>query len=95
MMFCGLLQASLDNIRAFINVKFASQDIQPVNNPFLADSSPVPVDLGPRQTQTDPSVRSPYGSGGEAQEPVQLLRLFMCACCGCAACIAAGALGRW
>ena len=44
-------------------------------NPFLADSSPVPVDLGPRQTQTDPSVRSPcidYGTGGEAQEPVQV-----------------------
>ena len=69
------MQASLDNIRAFINDKFASQDIQPDNNPFLADSSPVPVDLGPRQTQTDPSVRSPcidYGSGGEAQEPVQV-----------------------
>ena len=30
---------------------------------------------GPCQTQTDPSVRSPcidYGSGGEAQEPVQV-----------------------
>ena len=69
------MQASLDNIRAFINDKFASQDIQPDNNPILADSSPVPVDLGPHQTQTDPSVRSPcidYGSEGEAQEPVQV-----------------------
>ena len=49
--------------------------IQPVYDPFLSDSSPVPVDLGPRQTQTDPSVRSPcidYGSVGEAQEPVQV-----------------------
>ena len=73
--FCGLMQASLDNIRTFINVKFASQDIQSVNNPFLADSSPVPVDLSPCQTQTDPSVRSrciDYGSGGETQEPVQV-----------------------
>ena len=68
------MQASLDNTRAFIDVRFASQDIQPETNPFFSDSSPVPVDLGPRQTQTDPSVHSPcidFGSGGEAQEPVQ------------------------
>ena len=42
---------------------------------LFADSSPAPVDLGPCQTQTDPSVHSPcvdFGSGGEAQEPVQV-----------------------
>ena len=67
------MQASFENIRAFIDDKFASQVVQPETNPSFADFSPVPVDLGPRQTQTDPSVRSPcidYGSGGEAQEPV-------------------------
>ena len=65
----------MDNIRAFINGKFAGQYIQSDINPFLADSSPVPVDLGLSQTQTDPSVRNPcidYGSGGEAQELVQV-----------------------
>ena len=44
-------------------------------NPFLADSSPIPVDLSPRQTQTDPSVCNPciaFGAGGQAQEPVQV-----------------------
>ena len=72
--FAASMQTSFDNIRAFIDERFASQDIQPETNPSFADSSPVPVDLGPRQTQTDPSVRSPcvdFGSGGEAQEPVQ------------------------
>ena len=37
---------------------------------------PVAVKLGLRQTQTDASVRSPcvdFGSGGEAQEPVQVV----------------------
>ena len=69
------MQASFDNIRAFIDDKFASQDVQPETNPSLADSSPVLVDLGPCQTQTDPSVHSPcvdFGSGGEAQQPVQV-----------------------
>ena len=36
---------------------------------------PVPVDLGPRQTQTDPSVCNPciaFGAGGQAQELVQV-----------------------
>ena len=72
--FAASMQASFDNIRAFIDERFAGQDVQPESNPSFADSSPVPVDLGPRQTQTDPSVRSPcvdFGSGGEAQEPVQ------------------------
>ena len=57
-----------------LSITFASQDSQPETNPSFADSSRVPVDLGPRQTQTDPSVHSPCidcGSGGEAQEPVQ------------------------
>ena len=65
--FAASMQASFDYIRAFIDDKFASQDVQPETNPSLADSSPVPVDLGPCQTQTDPSVRSPcvdFGSGG-------------------------------
>ena len=73
--FAASMQASFENIRAFIDDKFASQDVQPETNPSLADSSPVPVDLGPCQTQTDPSVCSPcvdFGSGGEAQEPVQV-----------------------
>ena len=73
--FAAIMLASFDNIRAFIDEKFASQDSQPETNPTFADSSPVPVDLGPRQTQTDPSVHSPcidYGCGGEAQEPVQV-----------------------
>ena len=64
--FAATMQASFDNIRAFID-KFASQDSQPETNPSFADSSPVPVDLGPRQTQ---DMRSPcldYGTGGEAQ----------------------------
>ena len=72
--FAASMQASFDNIRAFIDNKFASQDVHADCNPSFADSSPVPVDLGPRQTQTDPSVCSPcvdFGSGGEAQEPVQ------------------------
>ena len=74
-LICCLIRASFDNIRAFIIVQFASQDVQPETNPSFADSSPVPVDLGPRQTQTDPSVPSPCidcESGSEAQEPVQV-----------------------
>ena len=72
--FAASMQASFDNIRAFIDDKFASQDFHANSYPSFADFSPVLVDLGPRQTQTDPSVRSPcvdFGSGGEAQEPVQ------------------------
>ena len=73
--FAASMQASFDNIRAFIDYKFACQDMQPETNPSITDFSPVPVDLGTRQTQTDPSVRIPYidcGSGDEAQEPVQV-----------------------
>ena len=73
--FAASMQVSFDNIRAFIDDKFASQEVQPEINPSFADSSPVPVDLGPCQTQTDPSVCSScidYGSGGEVQEPVQV-----------------------
>ena len=73
--FAASMQASFENTRSFNDDKFASQDSHPETNPSFADSLPVPVDLGPRQTQTDPSVRSPcidYGSGGEAQEPVQV-----------------------
>ena len=72
--FAASMQASFDNIRAFIDDKFASQGVHANANPSFAASSPVPVYLGPRQIQTDPSVRSPcvdFGSGGEAQEPVQ------------------------
>ena len=71
--FAASMQASFDNIRTFIEDKFASQD-HAKSNPSFSALSPVPVDLGPHQTQTDPSVRSPcvdFGSGGEAQEPVQ------------------------
>ena len=57
--FAASMQASFDNIRAFIDERFASQDVQPETNPSFADSSPVPVDLGPRQTQKDSSVCSP------------------------------------
>ena len=68
------MQASFDSVRDFIDERFASQDIQPETNPSFVDSLPVTVDLGPHQTQTDPSMRSPcvdFGSGGEAQEPMQ------------------------
>ena len=39
--FAASMQASFDNIRAFIDDKFASQDVQPDSNPSFADSSPV------------------------------------------------------
>ena len=73
--FAASMQASFDNIRSFIDDRFASQVSQPETNPSIADSSPVPVNLDSRQTQTDPSVHNPcidYGSGGQAQEPVQV-----------------------
>ena len=50
------------------------QERQLEPNPSVSDSSLVLVDLGPRQAQTDPSVRNPcisFGAGGQAQEPVQ------------------------
>ena len=53
------MQASFENIRTFIEDKFASQDVHANSNPSFTALSPVPVDLGPRQTQTEPSVRSP------------------------------------
>ena len=69
--FAAAMKASFENIKSFIDDRFAEQ-LEP--NPFISDSSPVPVDLGPRQAQTDPSVRNPCiasGAGGQAQEPVQ------------------------
>ena len=57
--FAASMQASFQNIRDFIDDKFASQVAQPESNLSFADSSSVPVDLGPRQTQTNPSVRKP------------------------------------
>ena len=57
--FAAFMEASFANIRSFIDDKFAGQDSQPETNPSFVDSSPVPVNLGPRQTQTDPSVRNP------------------------------------
>ena len=63
--FAATMKASFENIR------FAEQ-LEP--NPSIPDSSPVPVDLGPRQAQTDPSVLNPctaFGAEGQAQEPVQ------------------------
>ena len=39
--FAASMQASFDNIRAFIDERFASQDVQPKTNPSFADSSPV------------------------------------------------------
>ena len=71
--FAASMQASFDNIKCFIDDRFA-QDSQLEPNPSIPDSSPVPVDLGPRQAQTDPSVCNPciaFGAGGQAQEPVQ------------------------
>ena len=70
--FAATMQA-IDNIKTFIDDRFA-QENQLEPNPSIPDSSPVPVDLGPRQAQTDPSVCSPciaFGAGGQAQEPVQ------------------------
>ena len=69
--FAATMTASFDNIKSFIDDRFAEQ-LEP--NPSIPDSSPVPVDLGPRQAQTDPSVHNPciaFGAGGQAQEPVQ------------------------
>ena len=71
--FAATMQASFDNIRTFIDDRFA-QECQLEPNPSIPDSSPVPVDLGPRQAQTDPSMCNPciaFGAGGQAQEPVQ------------------------
>ena len=73
--FAASMQASFQNIRDFIDNKFATQVAQQESNLSFADYTPVPVDLGPRQTQTDPSVRGTcidYGSWDEAQEPVQV-----------------------
>ena len=71
--FAASMQASFDDIRSFIDDRFA-QDSQPEPNPSFSESTPVPVDLGPHQTQTDPSVCNPciaFGARGQAQEPVQ------------------------
>ena len=71
--FAATLQASCDNIRTFIDDKFA-QETQLEPNPSVSDASPILVDLGPCQAQTDPSVCNPciaFGAGGQAQEPVQ------------------------
>ena len=67
--FAATMQASFDNIKSFIDDRFA-QESQLEPNP-ISDSSPVPVDLGPRQAQTDPSVCNSciaFGAGGQAQE---------------------------
>ena len=71
--FAATMQASFDNIKTFIDDRFA-QETQLEPNSSVSDSSPLPVDLGPRQAQTDPSVGNPciaFGAGGQAQEPVQ------------------------
>ena len=71
--FAATMQASFDNIKTFIDDRFA-QETQLEPNPSVSDSSPVPVNLGPRQAQTDSSVCNPciaFGAGGQAQEPVQ------------------------
>ena len=39
--FAASMQTSFDNIRAFIDERFASQDVWPETNPSFADSSPV------------------------------------------------------
>ena len=65
------------NIRSFIIIHSCLLVGCLAFNPFLADSLPVPVYLGPRQTQTDPSVCNPclaFGARGQAQEPVQVNR---------------------
>ena len=67
------MQASFDNIKTFVDDRFA-QETQLEPNPSVSDSSPVPVDLCPRQAQTDPARCNPciaFGAGGQAQEPVQ------------------------
>ena len=68
--FAAMMQASFDNIKSFIDDRFA-QDSQLERNPSFSESSPVPVDLDPRQAQTDPSVCNPciaFGAGGQVQE---------------------------
>ena len=73
MSFAATIQASFDNIKTFIDDRFA-QETQLEPNPSVSDASPVPVDLGSRQAQTDPFVCNPciaFGAGGQAQEPVQ------------------------
>ena len=67
------MQASFDNIKTFIDDRFA-QETRLEPNPSVSDASPVPVDFGPHQAQADPSVCNPciaFGAGGQAQEPVQ------------------------
>ena len=56
--FAVTMQASFDDIKTFIDNRFV-QENQLEPNPSIPDSSPVPVDLGPRQAQTDPSVCNP------------------------------------
>ena len=71
--FAATMQASFDNIKTFIDDSF-EQETQLEPNPSVSDSSLVPVNLGPRQAQTDPYVCNPciaFGAGGQAQEPVQ------------------------
>ena len=73
--FAASMQASFDNIRSFSDDRFASQVSQPETNPSIADSSPVPVDLGSLQTQTDPSVRNPcMGLGAKHRSWCRLVR---------------------
>ena len=70
--FAASTQATFENIKSFIDDRFA-QDSQPEPNPSFPESSLVPVDLGSRQTQTDPSVCNPciaFGAGGQTREPV-------------------------
>ena len=63
--FAATMQASFDNIKSFIDDRFAQESqLEPI--PSVSDSSPVQVDLGPRQAQTDPSVCIPciaFGAG--------------------------------
>ena len=61
--FAATMQASFDNIKTFIDDRFV-QESQLEPNPSIPDSSPVPVDLGPRQAQTDPSVCNLYSLWG-------------------------------
>ena len=64
--FAPPMQASFDNIKTFIDDRFV-QDSQLEPNPSFSEASPVLVDLGPRQAQTDPSVCNPciaFGARG-------------------------------
>ena len=70
--FAATMQASFENIKCFIDDRF-TQENQLEPNPSVSDSSPVPVDLNPRQAQTDLSVCNPciaFGAGAQAQETV-------------------------